>query len=551
MPDMTGGEAVVATLQALSIDTVFGIPSVHNLPIVDAMTDLAAPRLVVVRHEQGAAHMADGFYRATGRVAAALTSTGPGAANSITGLWEAYHAGSPLLTITGQIATRWLDRGHGQLHEVDHQPEFLGAVVKRVFRVERVADIPDVLTRAAHLSVRGRPGPVAVEIPIDLQYQRDTVEIPHLPWPGLEAPSEEEVRAAVRLIGESRSIVIWAGGGAVRSGAGPRLQTLAERTGAVIVTSTNGRGAVDELHPQVAGAFTTDPAVRAYLEDADLWIGVGTRFRYDATAEWAIKPPRRLIHINVDRAARDRSYRSDLFVAADARLAIDAIVKALPDGNREVSDMVGRLHQEPRERAYDRLGPWRPVAEAIAESIADQGILVCDATIPAYAFGNRVVPVRHRHGFLYPTTAAIGPGLPLAIGAQVGAPERPVILLAGDGGFLLDVGDLATAARYRVPVVFVVFNDHAYGILKRVQEREFGRLHGVQLNAPDFVKLAEAFGMRALHARSAAGFRDRLREAVALREPVLLEMDMSEIGPVPLGGGRPAAAESERDRTRG
>lgn len=548
MPQMTGGEAVVATLKALSIDTVFGIPSVHNLPIVDALAGLAAPRLVVVRHEQGAAHMADGFYRATGRVAVALTSTGPGAANSVTGLWEAYHAGSPLLTITGQIGTEWLDRGKGQLHEVDHQPEFLGAVVKRVFRVERVADIPDVLTRAAHLTVRGRPGPVAVEIPIDLQYQRDAIEMLPRPWPDREAPTEQEVASATRLIGDSRSIVIWAGGGAVRTGAGPALQALSERIGALIVTSTNGRGAVDEGHPHAAGAFTTDAEVREYLEDADLWIGVGTRFRYDATAEWAIKPPRKLIHINLDRTARDRNYRADLYVAADARLTVEAIVRALPDGIRETPEAVRRLHLEPRERAFARLGPWRPIAEAVAEVVSDQGILVCDATIPAYAFGNRVIPIRHPHGFLYPTTAAIGPGLPLAIGAQVGAPDRPVVLLAGDGGFLLDVGDLATAAQYGIPVVFVVFNDRAYGILKRVQEREFGRLHGVNLNAPDFVQLAQAFGIRALHARSAETFTDRIREAVALREPVLLEMDMSEIGPVPLGGGRPTAAESKRER---
>jgi acetolactate synthase-1/2/3 large subunit len=550
MPQMTGGEAVVATLHALSIDTVFGIPSVHNLPIVDAMTGSTDPRLVVTRHEQGAAHMADGFYRATGRMAVALTSTGPGASNSVTGLWEAFHAGSPVLTITGQISTQWLDKGKGQLHEVDHQPEFLGAVTKRVFRVERVADIPATLVRAKNVAESGRPGPVAVEIPIDLQYERADVEIPaSVPESDRMSPRAEEVEAAVRLIEDSPSIVIWAGGGAVRSGAGPALQELAERLQAVIVTSTNGRGAVDEHHPMAVGAFTTDPEVREHLETADLWIGVGTRFRYDATAEWSIRPPKKLIHVNLDRTARDRNYRADVFIAADARQTVDALLTALPKTRRAPTETASHLHVAPRERALSHLGPWREIAESITEVLGDQGILVCDATIPAYAFGNRVIPIRHPYGFLYPTTAAIGPGLPLAIGAQVGQPERPVVLIAGDGGFLLDVGDLATAAQYQIPVVFIVFNDHAYGILKRVQEREFGRLHGVELNAPDFVKLAEAFGLTALRATTPDGFRQRIEEAVALRRPTLLEMDMREIGPVPLGAGRRPAAEPAKART--
>src|SRR5579875_729703 len=213
MGEMTGGEAVVATLKALGIDAVFGIPSVHNLPIVDALADKPTPRFWVVRHEQGAAHMADGFYRATGRTAVALTSTGPGASNSITGLWEADHAGSPLLTITGQIATRWLDRGKGPLHEVDDQPGFLAAVTKRLFRAGRVDDIPDLLVEAIATARRGRPGPVAVEIPIDLQYERAAITIPAPPAHVPPAPAAEDVAAAARLIQASSAVVIWAGGG--------------------------------------------------------------------------------------------------------------------------------------------------------------------------------------------------------------------------------------------------------------------------------------------------------------------------------------------------
>lgn len=533
---MTGGQAVVATLQALGVDAVFGIPSVHNLPIVDALAGETSPRLWVVRHEQGAGHMADGYARATGRLAVALTSTGPGAANSVGALWEAYHAGSPVLEITGQIATRWLDKGKGQLHEVDHQPEFLGAVTKQVYRAESVRDIPQIVADAAHRAQSGRPGPTAVEIPIDLQYETDVVDIPSPRPLERRAPRREDVARAVDLLAQASRIVIWAGGGAVRSDAGDALLELAERLGAPVVTSTNGRGAVDERHPLVVGAFTTRPAVREYLEQADVWVAVGTRLRYDATAEWTLRPPRALIHINIDPMTRDRNYPATVFMAADAQRAVEALLEALPAGRRKPDPVAERLAAETREQAMAGLGPYRAVAEAITEQLGDEGILVCDATVPAYAFGNRVIPVRHRFGFLYPTTAAIGPGLPLALGAQVGQPDRRVIAICGDGGFLLDVGDLAMAVQYQLPTVFCVFNDRAYGILKRVQQREFGRLHGVELEAPHFTTLAEAFGLRGLRAGSPDEFRARLSEAVASRRPTILEVDMAAIGPVPLGG---------------
>lgn len=536
MAQMTGGEAVVATLRALGIDAVFGIPSVHNLPIVDALGREADPRFWVVRHEQGAGHMADGYARATGRLAVALTSTGPGAANSVGALWEAYHANSPVLEITGQIATRWLDKGKGALHEVDRQPEFLGAVTKQVYRAGSVGEIPELVVEAAARAQSGRPGPTAVEVPIDLQYEQGAVEIPEPKPVRRRAPRAADVAEAVGLMGGARRIVIWAGGGAVRSGAGPALIRLAETLGAPVVTSTNGRGAVDEGHPLVIGAFTKSPAVRSYLESADLWIAVGTRLRYDATAEWTITAPNALIHVNIDPTERDRNYRAAVYLAADATAAVEALLAAYPGPLRPASPEVLRLASDTREAAFEHLGPWREVAEAIGAALGDTGILTCDATIAAYAFGNRVIPVRHRFGFLYPTTSAIGPGLPLALGAQVGRPDRRVIAICGDGGFLLDVGDLAMAAQYRLPVVFCVFNDHAYGILKRAQMREFGRLHGVELNAPDFMQLASAFGLKGLHAATPAEFRERLAEGLALREPVLLEVDVAAIGPIPLSG---------------
>jgi acetolactate synthase-1/2/3 large subunit len=539
MAEMTGGEAVVAALAALSVDAVFGVPSMHNLPIVEALSRADRPRFWLARHEQGATHMADAYGRVSGGLAVALSSTGPGAGNSVTALLEASDANSPLLAITGQVATRWLERRRGALHDAQGQPQFLASVTKGVYRPLSVEEIPWAIFEAAERAVGGRPGPVAVEIPIDLQYARADVEIPRIVRRAPKSPRAEDIAAAVDLILGARRVVVWAGGGAVRADAGPVLKQLMERLGAPLVTSYNGRGVVDERHPLVIGAFTTVPEVRRYLEAADVWIAVGTRFRDDATAEWALKPPKALIHINVDRTERDRNYPAAVFVEADARLAVEALLEAIPGPARTPDPEGAALARTVREAAFKDLGPWRPWAEAITEALDADGILVCDATIAAYAFGQQVIPLRRSRSSLYPTTSAIGPGLPMALGAQVAAPDRPVVALCGDGGFLLDIGDLATAAQHRLPVVFLVFNDRAYGILRRIQRAEFGHAYAVDLNAPDFVAVAKGFGLDAYRATQVDDLKRILAEAQTRRGPVLVDIDVNAVGPVPLAGYEP------------
>ena len=536
---MTGGEAARAALRALGVQAVFGVPSVHNLPIVDALGVSNDPKFWLARHEQGVVHMADAYARTTGRLGVGLTSTGPGAGNSVTALLEAFDANSPVLMITGQIPTRFLGRRKGSLHEAPNQPGMLRAVTKEVFRPESVSDIAHVILEAGHRALSGRPGPVAVEIPIDLQYERAEVAIPDPAVPRRTPPRQEDVTRAADLIRESRRIAIWAGGGALRAGAGAELQELAERLGAPIVTSMNGRGIVDERHPLVVGAFGAlgmYPDVGAFLERCDLWIAVGNRFRDEDTGDWALKAPPHLIHVNVDRGERDRNYSASVFLDADAKLSLAALLEQLPAEPREPDPEGARVAREMREQAYRDLGAWEPWARAIERQVLDNGVLVCDATIAAYAFGDQVIRVGGPGRFVYPVTSAIGPGLPFGLGAQVGRPDAFVISISGDGGFLLDVGDLATAAHHQLPVAFLVFNDHSYNILKRIQEHDFGRQHAVDLTDPDFVELGQAFQLRAVRVDSPTAFEEALGKVRADRVPTLIEIDMAPTGPIPLPG---------------
>jgi acetolactate synthase-1/2/3 large subunit len=536
---MTGGEAVVRTLMALGVRVVFGIPSVHNLPVVDALGRVpGAPEFVGARHEQGACTMADGYARATGGLGVCLTSTGPGAANSVASMFEAEVSCSPVLQITGQVPTQYRDRRKGVLHEIRDQPGMLRAVTKGVSWPAAVEDIPGTVLAGARLALSGRPGPAVVECSIDLQYAEAEVSIPQGLVVPPAMPAAPDVDAAARLLHGARRVAIWAGGGAVRARAD--VAALAERLGALVVTTGSGRGALDEAHPLCAGPFSTDPEVAAYLEACDVWLGLGTRFRYDSTAEWKLSPPagpgRGIIHVNVDPEERDRNYPAAVYVAADAGETVRALLGALPPGRREPAPEIPALIEGARGRALERLGPWVDAVAAMEEILPPETVLVRDATMAAYTFGNRLVRVHGPGRSIYPAGVAIGLGLPFALGAQVADRARPVVAMCGDGGFMLNLGELASAVQARIPAVILLFNDRAYDVLRRNQDRTFaGRRVGVELHAPDFQALGRAFGVRTLKVARMDEFGPRLRQALQEREsgPVLVEVDVDAVGAIP------------------
>jgi len=533
---------VYRALRTLDVEHVFGIVSVHNIPIYDAILRHGGIAPIDMRHEQAAVHAADGYARSSGKLGVVITSTGPGACNAVPGLYEAGFASSPVLMLTGQIDTPYLGKGKGFLHEAQRQLEMLRTVTRRAEQVHSANEIAQVILRVATDACTGRPQPGAVEIPIDLQYQSvDEAAVAAR----ARAASSVDVTAiadAARLIGETSRRVIWAGGGVISGNAAALLQRLAEALDAPVFTSGTGRGAIPEDHALAMGPLTAQPEMRDTLAAAELVIAVGTRFQGGATGNWTLKLPGRLIHIDADAGVVNRNYPADVAVIGDADVSLSALLAA-QNGEPGDADFL-RLAQQRRDAARAairvQMGPdHQRIMDTIRRTLPRQGNIVRDATVPAYIWGNRLIPILSPRTSLSTTSAAIGPGLPLAIGAAVATGEKTVVI-QGDGGFMLHIGELATAAQYQLPIIVCLFNDRGYGVLRAVQRMRFdGRTAGVDIKTPDFVQVAQGMGVHAEPIRSAAEFETAFERAIARSGPVLLDIDMNALAPMGDLFGRP------------
>jgi len=542
--EMTGGEAVVSALEALGVRHVFGIVSVHNLPIYDAIARRGTITAIGVRHEQAAAHAADGYARATGELGVVIASTGPGTTNTMTGLFEASFASSPVLLITGQIDSGYLGKAKGFLHEAEHQGLMLSSLCRRVETVRRTEDIGRAVIAVAEDIRAGRPQPGAVEIPVDQQYRRAEVALPDLRKDIAYVPDADAVARVAEALSNATRPVLWAGGGVVSAGAGPALVALAERLGAPVVTTVEGRGSIPEDHPLCLGALTTSPQVEGIVSGADVVLAVGTRFQGHSTRNWRLSFGGTLAHLDADPAVIGRSYPTTLPVVGDARIGLELLLGAID----RVSTDPGHAEQArqaaaaAREEARDGLGADHcQIMDAIRRHTPRESVIVRDATVPAYRWGDRLLPILRARTSVRPASAAIGPGLPLALGAAAGT-GHPTVLIAGDGGFMLHVGELVTAVQHDLPVVICLFNDRGYGVLRGIQARQFeGRTTGVDLTTPDFPALARSMGLQAAHVSDPGEFERRFREAIASGRPTLLDIDLLALSPLGLLAPRPSA----------
>lgn len=535
MSARTGGEAVVDALRALGVRHVFGIVSVHNLPIFDAILRDGSIRHVPVRHEQAALHAADAYARATGRLGVAIASTGPGTTNAMTGLFEAAAASSPVLLITGQVESLWYGKGKGALHEAEGQLAMLRTVCRRAELVRRPEAIARTLLEVAQDVLDGRPQPGAVEIPIDFQYRRGAADLPAIPPLEPPRPEPEAVDRALELLRSTRRRLVWAGGGAIAADAGPALRQLAEALDAPVFTTVNGRGVLAEDHPLSMGPLTNHPSLQPVFDEADLLLAIGTRFQGGATRNWALRLSMPIVHVDVDPSVVGRNYPATVAMIADARLALEALRERLdaPANEAEFTASAIAARDALRARLREEIGPdHAAIMETIREFLPRDGVIVRDATVPSYLWGNRLLPILEPRTSIYPASAAIGPGLPFAIGAAVGT-GRPVVVIQGDGGLMLSIGELATLAQERLPVVLCVFDDGGYGVLRSIQARTFGgRTIGVDLATPDFPAVARAMGVAGQRVSTPAQFREAFREAVARGGPTLIAIDMASLAPM-------------------
>ncbi|MBM3342050.1 MAG: thiamine pyrophosphate-binding protein [Betaproteobacteria bacterium] len=530
------GDLVAECLKRIGVRVAFGIISVHNTPLLDAINRRGATRFVMVRGEMGGTHMADAYARVSGALGVVITSTGPGAASAASGLVEARFAGSPVLHITSQSSTRFIDRDVGTVHDVPDQLAMLRSVSKAAYRVHSAATVMGTLMHAAAQALTPPMGPVSVEIPIDVQMAQ--IDRPHaltqwaLPLPPVLAPAPQALDALVSLVGQSSRPLLWTGNGA--RGAGYAIARLAQ-LGIPVATSWNGRGVLPEDHPLSIGPLATLPEFERFYAEVDLLIVAGSRVRGHETRDGAMALPARRVHIDVDQRADGRTFTNALFVHADAALTLSALAQRL-DGHWRAAnahaESVGRVKAEAVANYRRTLGTYQTLPDIVRDAMPRDAIWVRDISFHQTTWANRIFPVYGPRDSIYSVGAAIGTGMPLAIGAALAAPGRKTVAMCGDGGFLLNLGELWTAVQEKPDVCFLVMNDQGYGVIRHIQDATYdGRRFYDHLLGPQLELLAKSAPMPYWRVTRLDQLGAALQAALRQHGPTLVELDMAAIGP--------------------
>jgi acetolactate synthase-1/2/3 large subunit len=512
---MNGADIIVAVLRSSGVEVVFGLPGVHNLSLWEALSH-SEIRLIGSRHEQGAAYAADGYARATGRLGVAITTTGPGAANTLGAVGEAWASRSPVLVLATDISTGLRREGvyRGVLHETVGQQDLFAPLTKACFVVEDADGLGTATRMAVVAATTTSRRPVYLQVPTNLLQatasddpsMQGTRDDPH------EQISEAVMIAAADRVNAARRPLVWAGGGAVE--AATHVSTLAERLAAPIITTYQARGLVPPDHPYAVGLPPHLPQCGDLWDRADLVLAVGTDFDGMMTQNWQQPPPKSLVVVNVDAADGAKGYRPDVTLTGDSG---DVLARLLPALQQKAAwaDL-----ESARTEARAALETEAPQAfqflDALAAVLPDETVVVADMCIPGYwyaALGRVGGPRRLAYpvgwgtlGFAFP--ASLG----TAAAAGLGVIDGPVVCLCGDGGFLFAAGELATLQQEQLPLTVVIVDDGGYGMLRYDQKHAGQQIFGTDLATPDFAALARSFG---LAATSVDGFGDDFAAALA------------------------------------
>ncbi|MEJ8857920.1 thiamine pyrophosphate-binding protein [Variovorax robiniae] len=535
--NVTVGAVVAAFLEQCGVKAAFGVISIHNMPILDAFAQRGAIRFISARGEAGAGNMADAYARSTASLGVCITSTGPAAGNIAGSMVEALTAGAPLLHITGQIETPYLDKGMSYIHEAPDQLTMLKAVSKAAFRVRSVETVLGTLKRAVQVALTAPTGPVSVEIPIDIQSALTTMPADLSPLPiDAAVPSAAGLDALASQLANAKRPMLWVGGGARHAGAAiRRLQKL----GFGVVTTTQGRGTVPEDDAGSLGAYNIQKPVEALYQSCDAMLVVGSRLRGNETLKYELKLPRPLYRIDADAAAEGRGYSTEAFVCGDSELALNGLADRLEAAKYKADPALLKdlraAHDQAVATLRDGLGPYAELVKQI-QAIAGRSFnWVRDVTVSNSTWGNRELRVFEPSAGVHATGGGIGQGMPMAIGAAIGASEtasgRKTFCLAGDGGFILNLGELACMVQERADMVIVLMNDKSYGVIKNIQDAQYGgRRCYAELHTPDYELLCKSLALPHARVKSLDELPGQLAKAVGTTGPFLLEIDMLSIG---------------------
>ncbi|MFM0754364.1 thiamine pyrophosphate-binding protein [Paraburkholderia strydomiana] len=543
----TVGELIAAFLEQCGVKTAFGLISIHNMPILDAIHNRGKIRYVGARGEAGAVNMADGLARVSGGLGVAFTSTGTAAGNAAGAMVEALTAGTALLHVTGQIETEYLDKDLAYIHEAPDQLSMLQSISKAAYRVRSVETALPTIREAVRVAQTAPSGPVSVEIPIDIQAAE-------IEWPAdLAAPhittlthcSQRVARLADQLANAKRPL-LWLGGGARHAAkAVERLVAL----GFGVVTSVQGRGVLPEDHPATLGAFNVHPAVESFYKTCDALVVVGSRLRGNETLKYKLALPQPLYRIDADALADNRGYRNEMFVHGDASAVLEELATLLED-RLKVDPAFAQDLASARESAVadvgKGLGPYKRLVDALQEAVGRDYNWVRDVTISNSTWGNRMLKIFSPRAGVHALGGGIGQGMQMGIGAALANSASKTVCLVGDGGLMVNVGELATAVQENANVMIVLMNDQCYGVIRNIQDAQYGgRRCYVDLHQPDFAQFCDSLKLTHYRIKSLDQADAIIREGMAKTGPVLVEVDMLSVGSFATAFAGPPVKEEE------
>jgi acetolactate synthase-1/2/3 large subunit len=527
MVEMTGGHALAQQLADEGVTDMFGLPGDQTMHALDGIFDEPRLRWITTRHEQGTTYMADGYARVTGRPGVAFVVPGVGVYNAGAGLATAYASSSPVVLIAGQINRHGIGQGLGLLHEIDDQLDLVRPITDWQQRTLDAGGVPATVHEAFARVRRGRRRPVEIEFPPEAFSESADMTFFPAAEEVVEAADPEQVAKAAEILAGAQRPLIWAGGGVVLNDASPQLTAIAEHLQAGVITTRQGKGAIDDRHPLSIGTMWVNQRLRPILDDADVILAVGTHFMASG-----VSADTQVVHIDIDPAEIGLRHANSYAVVGDAAPTLDALLTELqkltdprPDRTPETREQ--RAGVEDQLRA---IGPQAGYVELLRAAIPDDGILVPCTTTVGYMCHMHYKVYEPRSYISTSYMGTLGSAFPTALGAKVGRPDRPVVCVSGDGGFLFAATELATAMQYGINTVTVIFNDGAYGNSNRDQRERFGgREIGTELRNPDFAKFAEAFGAQGVKLARPEDLTGALPEAIADNRPTVIEVPMDRL----------------------
>ncbi|MEJ3659016.1 thiamine pyrophosphate-binding protein [Actinomycetes bacterium KLBMP 9759] len=531
-----GGAAVVESLAAHGVDTVFGIPGTHNLELYRHFHD-AEIRAVTPRHEQGAGYAAEAYARVTGRPGVVVTTSGPGITNAMTAAATAYAESQPVLLVSPGMPTGTEGRDLGQLHEAKNTSAAMDHLVRWSRRVRSADEAAEAVTEAFASFHGSRPRPVHIEIPLDVLEQGWTGEVRNAPGVGVAVPDPDVTRRAAALLAAATRPLIIAGGGAVE--AGHEVTALAETIGAPVATTVNGKGVVDECHPLSLGAAIRLRTLQAEAAASDVLLVVGSELGDSDLGEGHITGGT-VIRLDVEGGQLHKNLAADVALLADAAAGLRAVLAALPgcgsasddgydDGCGDGHARAAQLRTACRAEARADAGGYEAVNAAVRAALPDDGVLCGDSSQVTYLGSVHFFDVPAPRRFCYtPGYATLGYGLPAGIGASLARHGDPTAVLLGDGAFMFSVQELATAVELRLPLPVVVVDSRGYREIRDQETRRGIAPIGVDLHVPDFLPLAEAFGAHGARTKDVGALSELVGNALDADRPTVIHLDWTE-----------------------